>query len=191
MAAFEKTLFRARYRALRDALPAEAVALAGTQIRAHLADWPIFRQARCVMAYMAFGNEIDLVPLMDRFQDKHWVIPRTVMKPAPHMVLHPFDPARLVRHRYGMLEPDMRLPVIEPSELDLVLAPGIAFDRQGNRMGYGGGFYDRFLEHTPAVRAGIVYKDFVIERVPIEGFDRRMNFLVCETGIMPAAGPRG
>ena len=96
----EKQILRAQCRALRDALTAEAVATASARICERLAAWPMFRQAQTVAAYMAFGNEISLMPLMKRFRDKRWAIPRTLVKPEPHLVFHPYDPTRLVRHRF-------------------------------------------------------------------------------------------
>jgi 5-formyltetrahydrofolate cyclo-ligase len=179
----DKSVLRAQCRARRDAMTGEAVAAASASIREHLMAWPMFQQAQMVMAYMAFGNEINLVPLMEQFRDKRWVIPRTLMKPEPHLVLHPYDSTRLVRHRYGMLEPDASLPVIKPGALDLVLVPGVAFDQRGYRLGFGGGFYDRFLLLVTANTAGIVYKTLVVDQVPNDEFDQPVKFLACEAGI--------
>ena len=125
MSASEKSLLRARRRALRDAMAGEDVASASARVCEHLAAWPVFQPARAVMAYMAFGNEISLVPLMNSFGDKRWVIPRIVKNPEPQLILYPYDPGRLVQHPYGMLEPDASLPVIEPREIDLALVPGV------------------------------------------------------------------
>jgi len=125
MSASEKSLLRARRRALRDAMAGEDVASASARVCEHLAAWPVFQQARAVMAYMAFGNEISLMPLMNSFGDKRWVIPRIVKNPEPQLILYPYDPGRLVQHPYGMLEPDASLPVIEPREIDLALVPGV------------------------------------------------------------------
>ncbi len=135
------------------------------------------------MAYMAFGSEVSLLELMEQFPEKRWVIPRIRIKPEPHMILHLYDPARLVRHAFGMLEPDPASPLVEPRELELVLVPGLVFDRRGYRLGFGGGFYDRFLKHTQAVRAGIAYAELIVERLPTGKFDQRVDFLACETGV--------
>ena len=179
----DKSALRAHCRALRDALTAQTVASASERICQRLIEWPVFRQAQTVMAYMAFGNEISLLPLMDQSRDKRWVIPRTVTEPGPRLILHLYDPARLVRHRFGMLEPDVSLPVIEPGELDLVLVPGLAFDRRGYRLGYGGGFYDRFLPHVTARQVGIVSTVLLVEHVPNGRFDQRVDYVASESGI--------
>lgn len=184
-----KSILRAECRAQRDAMTRQAVIFASARVCERLAGWPAFQQAHAVMAYMAFGNEINLEPLMRRLAGKRWIIPRILKRPEPHLVLHPYDPDRLVRHPFGMLEPDAGLPVIEPRELDLVLTPGLAFDRRGFRLGLGGGFYDRFLPHVTATTVGIVYAALIVDRVPDEPHDRRVDFLACESAIVPSIGP--
>jgi 5-formyltetrahydrofolate cyclo-ligase len=178
----EKQTLRAQCRALRDALTAEAVATASARICERLAAWPIFQQAQTVAAYMAFGNEINLAPLMKQSHDKRWAIPRTLVKPEPRLVFHPYDPTRLARHPFGMLEPDASLPVVEPHELDMILVPGVAFDRCGYRLGFGGGFYDRFLSRVTTTKVGIIYAALLVEQVPREPFDQPVDFLVSEIG---------
>jgi 5-formyltetrahydrofolate cyclo-ligase len=179
----DKCVLRTQCRALRDAMTVEAVASASECICESLVEWPAFQRAQTVMAYMAFGNEISLAPLMNQFDGKRWVIPRTLTRPEPHLMLHPYDPARLVRHRYGMLEPDAVLPMIEPCALDLVLVPGLAFDRRGYRLGFGGGFYDRFLPHVTVTKVGIVATAFVVQHISADQFDQRVDYLACESGI--------
>jgi len=180
----EKQILRTQCRTLRDALTAEAVAATSARICKHLAAWPTFQAAQSIASYMAFGNEISLMPLMKQLNDKRWTIPRTLVKPEPRLIFHPYDPARLVRHRFGMLEPDASLPAVEPRDFDLVLVPGVAFDREGRRLGYGGGFYDRFLPKVAAVKVGIVYAALIVDQVPHNAFDQSVDFLACETGLV-------
>jgi 5-formyltetrahydrofolate cyclo-ligase len=180
----DKPHLRTQYRAMRDALTAEAVAEASARICERLAAWPIFQQAQTVAAYMAFGNEISLALLMKQPHGKRWAIPRTLVKPEPRLVFHPYDPTRLARHPFGMLEPDASLPVVEPHELDMILVPGVAFDRCGYRLGFGGGFYDRFLPRVTTTKVGITYAAGVVEQVPHEPFDQPVDFLVSETGLV-------
>jgi 5-formyltetrahydrofolate cyclo-ligase len=97
------------------------------------------------------------------------------------MVLHPYDAQRLVRHRFGMLEPDADLPIVAAATLDVVLVPGVAFDRQGGRMGFGGGFYDGFLPTTDALRVGITFDDCLVDAIPCDEHDQRMDWIVTPT----------
>ena len=81
-----------------------------------------------------------------------------------------------------MLEPDASLPVVEPHELDMILVPGVAFDRCGYRLGFGGGFYDRFLPRVTTTKVGIIYAALLVEKVPRGPFDQPVDFLVSEIG---------
>jgi 5-formyltetrahydrofolate cyclo-ligase len=91
---------------------------------------------------------------------------------------------------YGAREPARRVPV-DPADVDLVVTPGLAFDRDGRRLGYGGGHYDRFLDRLDprGVRVGIGFAEQLVERVPAGPEDQRVNLVVtddvvvdCRTG---------
>jgi 5-formyltetrahydrofolate cyclo-ligase len=133
------------------------------------------------MAYIAFRNELDLGPLFELRPDVEWIVPRVVGR---RLVLHRYDPSRLVRHRYGMLEPSADLPTVSPGTLDVVLVPGVAFDRGGGRTGFGGGFYDGFLPTTAAIRVGITYDACLLDEVPCDEYDQRMDWVATPTGIL-------
>jgi 5-formyltetrahydrofolate cyclo-ligase len=133
------------------------------------------------MAYIAFRNELDLAPLFAALPAVEWIVPRVVGK---EMVLHAYDPQRLVRHRFGMLEPAADLPTVSAASLDVVLVPGVAFDHQGGRMGFGGGFYDGFLPTTGALRVGITFDDCLVDVVPCDDHDQRVDWVVTPTQII-------
>ncbi len=99
------------------------------------------------------------------------------------MQFHTYDPRKLVLHPYGMLEPEPSCPVIVPEEIQLMLVPGLAFDRYGWRLGYGSGFYDRFLTNFEGVSAGITYQDLLFDHIPHKEYDIPMKYLVTENGI--------
>ena len=84
-------------------------------------------------------------------------------------------------HRFGMLEPTPDLPVIAPSTLEVILVPGVAFDRRGGRLGFGGGYYDRFLPTTPALRVAATYDECLSEALPCGEHDQRMDWVVTPT----------
>ena len=96
------------------------------------------------------------------------------------MVFHRYDGRYLVRHPFGMEEPAPHLPVILPEEIELTLVPGLAFDRCGWRLGYGGGYYDRFLRGFPGIRAGITFAILLLEEVPHSTLDVPMHWVITE-----------
>jgi len=177
----EKQRIRQELCQWRECLPPDDVTAASEAICRHLAAWPVLRTARVVMAYLAFRNEPSLDMLFAALPHIQWAVPRVE---GPRLVVHPYDPSRLVRHRFGMLEPAAELPVIDPALLDVVLVPGVAFDRRGGRLGFGGGFYDRFLPTTPALRVGVTYDSCLVDELPCTQSDQRMDWIVTPGGLL-------
>jgi 5-formyltetrahydrofolate cyclo-ligase len=127
------------------------------------------------MAYLAFRSEVDLEALIGALSHVRWAMPRV---DGHRMIAHVYDPARVVRHRFGMLEPTPESQVVDPGDIDVVLVPGVAFDRRGGRLGFGGGYYDRFLPRTQALRVGISHTMCLSDRLPCDPHDARMHWVV-------------
>ena len=109
-----------------------------TEIVSQLEHWPLYKQAEHVLTYLAFGSEINL----SKLGDKHFYATRTYQNGT--LTVHALS-ENLERHAYGFLQPAADKPEVKPGRLELLLIPGLAFDRKGNRLGYGKGFYDRLL----------------------------------------------
>lgn len=162
------------------------VVAASKAICHRLSSWSVLLNASTAMAYLAFRNELDLARASQLLPHLLWTVPRIDGK---RLVVHPYDADRLVRHRFGMLEPDPHLPVIPPEQIEVVLVPGLAFARDGSRLGFGGGYYDRFLPTTPAVRVGIAHDVCVVDALPHDSFDQRIDWIATPTEII-ACAPR-
>ena len=173
-----KRQLRENYRRLRTALSTEQVNALSAEICDRLTRWPYLRDAKAVLTYLAFGNEVDLSLLIDRLPHICWAVPRVQGK---ELALHLYDRDHLIRHRFGMLEPSATLPRISPRQLDVVLTPGLAFDRRGGRLGFGGGFYDRLLVKTHAKRVGIAYDCCLADELPMDQHDQRMDWVFTPT----------
>ncbi len=176
-----KSELRSHFIRLRESLSPQEVTAASAALCQRLVDWLANQPSNQILTYLAFHNELDLGDLFDLLPHIHWVVPRIVK--GRRMLLHSYDPARLVRHRFGMLEPAADLPVVDPATLDIVLTPGTAFDRRGARLGFGGGYYDRFLLTTPALRVGITYDNCLAGegKLPCDEHDQRMDWVVTPT----------
>jgi 5-formyltetrahydrofolate cyclo-ligase len=149
-----------------------------------------FRAARAVGAYIPLPDEVDITPLFQTLEKVFYI-------PAFDETSGLYRMARLTtelrRGKFGIPEP--AVPVFaDENELDLIIVPGVAFDRAGRRIGRGGGFYDRLLPQYRAVRAGICF-DFQclpvlsdegveVETVPAEDHDARMDWVVTDTRIL-------
>lgn len=157
---------------------------AGLAIGERLATWPAFREAAEVLSYHPLASEVDLLPLMERFREKKWYLPRTTddteMIFLAYQIGDPLEP-----HEFGMLEPLAEAPRFSGAPGALVLAPGLMFDRAGARLGYGKGYYDRFLALNPGlVRVGVVPEAFLVPQLPAQPWDVRMHYLATEEGIL-------
>lgn len=143
--------------------------------------WSPYRRAEHVLTYLAFGDELDLFGL----KGKHFYTTRT--HKGGTLSVHALK-GGLERHPYGFWQPAANSPVVELERLELLLVPGLAFDRSGTRLGYGGGFYDRLLkgvrQGVPVV--GIAPSQLIVPKLPAELHDVRMTHLLSENGIVPA-----
>ena len=177
----EKRDLRDHYKAVREGMETQEVTSASQALCLRLAGWSALKAAKTILSYIAFRNEVDLGVLLTLLPDVHWVAPRVE---GERLVLHTYDPERLIRHRFGMLEPAADLPVVAPDSLDVVLVPGLAFDRHGGRLGFGGGFYDRLLRTTRALRVGVTYDRCLADRMPMQDYDQWMDWVVTPTQLI-------
>jgi 5-formyltetrahydrofolate cyclo-ligase len=176
-----KRRLRALCQEMRDQLGAAYQREASERICAYLEAWEAFSGAVAVLTYLPMRGEVDLRPLTTHFPKKRWGIPRVVETPARHLEFHDYQRDRLVRHRYGMLEPDPTLPPFPPDQADLILVPGMAFTRRGYRLGYGGGYYDRLLAgNGRGLTAGVCYQALLLGDLPHGTTDLPVHFLVTE-----------
>lgn len=97
----------------------------------------------------------------------------------------------LQRGQMNVWEPAAHCPSVAIAALDIILVPGLAFTRDGRRLGRGGGFYDRLLDHPDcrARRIGIAYDLQIIDDIPVEPHDQRVHQIITETGLIDAAAP--
>ena len=182
-----KTALRAAQVAARDGLTPEQRAAATAAIVARVRSLPAWQRARGVLSYMAFGSELDLGELHRELllQGRLLVAPRVPAQGRALELRQVADLAHdLAPSRWGIPEPQPeRCPLVDPAQIDLVLVPGVAFDRRGNRLGYGAGFYDRlFLRLAPsALRVACVHDALLVDRVPAEPHDAPVDLLITES----------
>ncbi|MCS5695110.1 5-formyltetrahydrofolate cyclo-ligase [Desulfofundulus thermocisternus] len=137
---------------VRGSLSPEEVAARSRRIMERLTSLEEYHRAKTLMAYVDFRNEVKTGDLIveSMARGKRVAVPLTDVagkRLVPSLLLD--FPGDLAPGTWGILEPRPEcLRPLEPQELDLVVVPGVAFDLQGNRLGYGGGFYDRFLPRT-------------------------------------------
>ncbi|HLP98316.1 MAG TPA: 5-formyltetrahydrofolate cyclo-ligase [Sideroxyarcus sp.] len=150
-------------------------------------DLPAYRQARTVLGYLNFGAELaaELWVRQALIDGKQVLLPR-VNRASRHLDLYKVQDLQLdvAPGSWGIREPVMeRCPKVEALEtLDFILLPGVAFTREGDRLGYGGGFYDKLLarmSHRPTLAAG-AFALQVVPEIPSESTDQKVEWLVTE-----------
>jgi len=133
-------------------------------------------------------DEVDLTQLfeLDRCQ---FLAPR--IDHRDELALHLYDEDDLQRHRMGFDEPRGASQMVDPEDVDVVLVPGLAFDRGGGRLGRGRGYYDRLLQRLPQGVAvvGVTVEAAVVDSVPMDETDHRVGWLATESGVIRAGPP--
>ena len=180
----QKSRLRRRCKSIRKGLGNETRNKACRLICTHLAAWEAFQNAETILTYLPIRNEVDLRLLLTEYPRKRWLLPRIIPGEAGRMSFHPYDPNNLIVHPFGMAEPAPHLLQVSPAEIQLVLAPGLAFDLSGWRLGYGGGFFDRFLQDFKGTSVGVVFQALLLESVPQGEYDIPMQWLVTEDGLI-------
>ena len=128
---------------------------------------PFYQEAKIIASYLSFSHEFQTQELIDQAlrDGKKVLIPKTYPKGRMDFVV--YDPQQLVKTSFGLLEPQGDLEVVDASQIDLIHVPGLAFTTKGYRIGYGGGYYDRYLEHFTGHTLSTVYpcqiRDFIPE----------------------------
>jgi 5-formyltetrahydrofolate cyclo-ligase len=167
---------------IRDAIPAAERERLGAVITDRFLDLPEVVSAHSVMAFWSFGSEVPTTGLIEE------LLARGVLVLLPAIVDGNLEPRRyepgveMTPTSFGALEPAG--DAIDPTLIDVVCTPAVAFDRSGNRVGYGGGFYDRFLPKTSpeTIRAGLAFGSQVVDdALPSGPSDLRVDVVVTES----------
>jgi len=171
----EKKVIRTQIKAQRDALESEFKLAYDASMCASLLALILEKKCRVVHAYIPMGSEIDISPLLKKLMAKKITVvtPKTLKnRQLEHLVLESL--AHLESGVYGTSHP--KNGVVFNGELDLIIVPGLAFDSENYRLGYGGGYYDTFLAaHPKAFTVGIGYPFQNIDNVPKEAHDACLN----------------
>jgi 5-formyltetrahydrofolate cyclo-ligase len=175
---------------IRRTMKERLAALAGEEylafnagIREQFWDLRIVNQAKTVMIYYSINQEVETVSIIIELLrlDKKVALP--VCTPEKDLRVGMIKSLEeLAPGKFGLMEPKPGVPLLGPDELDLVVVPGVAFDKQGNRLGHGAGYYDRFLTQTDAYKLGLAYEFQVVDELPVEPHDSPLDGLLTSQG---------
>lgn len=186
---FRKDRLRKEILKQRDSLGLSEKKDKSERIILKLLNLPELKRAQHVFTYVSFGSEVmthDLIGLLlslNKTVSVPFIIPAEKrMVPA----LIKCFPQDLVLNRYGILEPKPdRREFCDPAHIDLVIVPAVVFSESGFRIGYGGGYYDRFLRNHAAVSFGLSFTLQVLHRVPYDPeFDVPVDLILTESRLI-------
>ncbi len=180
----EKVVARKAARAARRSIPVDTRAEYSSLICAHIESCDHWKSASVLTAFLAIQSEVDLRPLLfERLGERTLGIPRTDNDVMTFDAVDLHDPDALVVGEFGITVA-RRIATIDPSTVDLVLVPLLAFDAQGHRLGAGRAFFDRWLpQAVNAFRLGVAFSAQEMPSVPVDRFDQQLHAVVTETGI--------
>ncbi|MCL2309974.1 MAG: 5-formyltetrahydrofolate cyclo-ligase [Proteobacteria bacterium] len=191
---YTKQEVRRRVLALRDSLPSDVHAVYSRRIAQGIAALPSFAAAHTVLLFYPFGSEwMSALLVQEALQcGKTVALPRVLLSQgARQMALQAIeDIARdTVPGFRGILEPLPERPLVSPETIDWVLTPGVAFTRSGDRLGYGGGFYDRLLAHMPShvPRVAGAFGVQIIDTLPTDAHDCPVDVVYTERHVFHRA----
>ncbi|VGO12743.1 5-formyltetrahydrofolate cyclo-ligase [Pontiella desulfatans] len=171
--------------ARRKALDPRWVADASGRIVECILSLEAFRVAESVAFYKAIGGEVILEPLFSEC----WKLRKRTCIPTfnPDLKIYEMAEITAATHfesgHYGIHEP-IGVELVSVEEIDLMVVPGVAFDPKGNRLGRGGGYYDRLLDGFPGISVAVAFDFQVFDEIPHTAHDIPVNFVVTETKIV-------
>lgn len=197
----DKVSLRRHFAALRDHLPPDIRTAAEAAIRDKLFSLPAWHDSPVVCGYTSMRSEISMLPVWERAHanGKDYALPVTVTTAKEGRMifrrLPGFCPDRLISARFGIREPSEECPTLKLPDFAgaLILVPGLAFDDRGFRIGYGGGYYDRFLAelkqaNIPVTTVGLVFAVCHPSVLPDEPHDIPVDYVIDERRITPIHG---
>lgn len=191
-----KAQLRAQCLAHRQTLSPAMASAASAAIAEHLQQLEIYQRACLLHTYVAsVDHEVDTIWLIRQRLCRGQEVVVPVVQPGTRILRHALiqDLDQLVPGRWGLLEPAAGHSgwLEDLARIELVVVPGLAFDRRGNRLGLGGGYYDRFLTRVNAPKAGLIYSELLLEVLPAETHDIPMDLVVTQTAAYCCAEERG
>lgn len=181
----EKKTLRNKILTIRNSLDKNEKELMDISIYNKLINLDLYKKAKSIFIYISFSNEIDTVKIINKALEygKEVYIPKIYRedKSMKAIRMNSFD--ELEKNFMGILEPVNDSNYIEKENIDLIIVPGVVFDKEGNRIGYGGGYYDRYLSDIKDKKNKVVlsYGLQIIDEIEPEIHDIQVDYIISES----------
>lgn len=181
----EKKALRSSVISSRDALPAREREQASERVCEDISSMTPYLRASSILAFASFGSELNTQSLLRRVisDGKNLILPR-VNKATQQLQLHRIKALNaLIPGIWGILEPHADAIVFDLADIELIIVPGVAFDRAGFRIGYGKGFYDKLLSaaNPATTRLSAAFDCQIVDAVPNDAHDERVDLIITPT----------
>lgn len=141
----------------------------------------VFQNAKHVACYAHFRSEVQTLQFFENYPDKHFYLPRTKGKEMEFLLYCKDDTFQVDDYGIMIVTGDK---IIAPEKLDLILAPGLGFTQEGGRIGYGAGYYDRYLKKTSCPALGLAFEEQILEELPLDPWDHLLQAVITEKRIL-------
>lgn len=182
----DKKILRQKMRKMRNALTQEEIDIRSRQITEQLLQSAMYKKCTHICVYEAFRNEVSCQYIIEQaFQDGKCVYLPVTDEATKTMEFYEITEDTIYREgNYGIREPDLHEHLKTLQEKALILMPGLAFDRNKHRLGYGGGYYDKYLSlHKEHITVALCYNFQMVDELPYEGHDILPDYIVSENEI--------
>lgn len=185
----DKKLIRERMHKLRNSLSAEEVQSKSEKINDNLFALNYLKEANKIMTYVSFKNEVSTIGIIDKLikMEKEVIVPICDTNEYTLIPSRILSLDELSLSYFGIMEPkEPFIRPVNPKDIDIILVPGLAFDKNRNRLGHGKGFYDRFLKDVRpnSLKIALAYDFQVLDSIPIENWDIPMDLIITEKAII-------
>ncbi len=181
----DKKSLRAEYKAVRDSIDADIRKNQDAIIFQKVIELKEYKRANTIFVYVSFGSEVETKRIIERIisDGKYAVIPKCDTKSHTMHTFKIDSLSQLKKGAYGIEEPCEDCVEVLKEHIDLVVVPGLCFDLKGNRLGYGGGYYDRFLADFKGFTVGLSYNECIADIVPADEYDCRLDLIISADGV--------
>ncbi len=184
----DSTILRKNTLAQRDLLSKSQQIEYSSRVMKRIVKMDKFQEAVTIFIYVDFRSEVMTGPLIEYMlgSGKNVVVPVTLVREKDLLAVSITDPTRELTPGYCSIpEPIMEIresQTVSPDIIDIIFLPGSVFDERGGRMGYGGGYYDRFVsvKAPQALRVGLAYELQMVQYIPLQDHDEFLDFIVTE-----------
>lgn len=177
----EKSDIRRKMKILRMMLSDDEKAIAADEVFARLEKTAAFMMADNILMYHSLPDELSTLKFLKKWHDKkHFFLPRVN---GVNLEILPYDELNLESGAFNIEEPTGN-DLADVADIELIVIPAVAFDRSGNRLGRGKGYYDRLLNSSRALKVGVGYDFQLLDEIPCEPHDVPMNMVITQNYVI-------